>query len=200
MAVSRVTLRQALGLLEEESLIRRQRGSGTYVSEIIPEVFKLSLPTTWKQTVELSVKLGTVEFGPTLHNVSLPEPLGISCSFSFSETYCRLRRKHALQSVPFCTSDVYVDHDTFRLHERRIRAETVAPVIQEIYGGRISQARQSVTIIEAGADTADALQLPVSSPVAEVRRFVCVEDRVVYFAILEIPTRFVQLEFDLLDR
>lgn len=31
-AVSRITIRQALALLDEEGLIRRQRGSGTYVS------------------------------------------------------------------------------------------------------------------------------------------------------------------------
>lgn len=52
--------------------------------------------------------------------------------------------------------------------------------------------------IEAGADSAEALHLPLSAPVAELRRYACVNEHVVYFARLEIPTRYVQMKFDLL--
>jgi hypothetical protein len=51
---------------------------------------------------------------------------------------------------------------------------------------------------KAGADSAEALHLPLSAPVAEMRRYACIGEQVVYFARLEIPTRYVQMKFDLL--
>ncbi|MNN83371.1 hypothetical protein D3C81_2004040 [compost metagenome] len=50
----------------------------------------------------------------------------------------------------------------------------------------------------AGGDAAKALELPVGAPVAELRRFACVDDVIVYYARIEFPTEFVCLDFDLL--
>jgi GntR family transcriptional regulator len=70
--------------------------------------------------------------------------------------------------------------------------------LDELHGSALTHAGQLLTIIEAGADSAEALHLPLSAPVAELRRYACVQDKVVYFARLEIPTRYVQMKFDLL--
>jgi GntR family transcriptional regulator len=94
---------------------------------------------------------------------------------------------------------VYLDREIYRQHPGRYRHSTVAPVLDELHGDELSHAGQLLTIIEAGADSAEALQLPLSSPVAEIRRFACIKDRVIYFARLEIPTRYVQMKFDLLN-
>src|SRR5690606_14528019 len=113
MSVSSITLRQVFGVLEQEDLIRRGRGSGTFVNEIIPEVFKLSLPTTWQDTVELSSKLDTVSLMESLDNVSLPDPLGMKCDFTRGDRYCLMRRLHNLGDTPFCTSEVYIEFSTY---------------------------------------------------------------------------------------
>ncbi|MCM2252683.1 MAG: GntR family transcriptional regulator [Ramlibacter sp.] len=199
-SVSRITLRQAFGVLEQEGLIRRGRGSGTFVNETIPEVFKLSLPTTWRETVDLSNKLGTISLMNFVDDARLPESLGMKCEFTRGDRYCLMRRLHKLDSTPFCTSEVYIDFATFNRYKKHFVSGTAAPVLEKYYGHRISHAVQSVTIIEAGADAAEALQIPISSPIAELRRFACLEDKVIYFARLEIPSRFVQLEFDLLGK
>ena len=57
---------------------------------------------------------------------------------------------------------------------------------------------QVLNVIEAGQESAEALQIPVSSPVAELRRYACIDDNVVYYARLEFPFRKVRMEFDLL--
>jgi GntR family transcriptional regulator len=65
---------------------------------------------------------------------------------------------------------------------------------------KLSEARQKITISGAGLHSAKALNLSVGDSVAEVRRFVCEDDKIIYFARLEFPTKFVKLEFDLLSR
>lgn len=197
--VSRITLRQAFGVLEKEGLIRRGRGSGTFVNDTIPEVLKLSLPKTWRETVEVSLKLGTESLVDSVDDVELPDPLGIRCEYDRSGRFCFMRRLHEIGSTPFCFSEVYVERSVYRRHRARFQAGAVAPVLHEVYGARISHARQLMTIIEAGAESAQSLQIPISTPVAELRRFACLESKVIYFARLEFPTRFVQLEFNLLE-
>lgn len=196
--VSRVTVRQAFNILEKEGLIRKGRGSGTFVNEQIPEIFKLSLPKTWQETIELSEKLDTLSISEIESEALLPEPLGIKCEFKRASSFRFMRRLHGIDNVPVCFSEVYVKRSLYRQHAAQFRAGTIAPVLEKVYGARLTAARQLMTIIEAGEDSAKWLQIPISTPVAELRRFACIDDEVVYFARLEFPTRFLQLEFDLL--
>jgi GntR family transcriptional regulator len=197
LGVSRATVRQAFGLLEREGLIHRSRGSGTYVNEEIPETHKLTLPKTWADTVALSKELGTTTLMASNADVPLPL-LGMECPYATSGRFQYLRRIHTTVSGPFCYTEVYLDRDIYRQHPARYRHSTIAPVLDELHGETLTHAEQLLTIIEAGADSAEALHLPLSAPVAELRRYACVNDDVVYFARLEIPTRYVQMKFDLL--
>ncbi len=199
MGVSRATIRQAFGLLEREGLIHRSRGSGTYVNDVLPETFRLALPKTWAETVALSSALGTTTIMESNADVPLPVSLGLECPYRTQGSFQYLRRIHTTSAGPFCYTEVYLDRDIYRQHPARYRHSTVAPVLDELHGRHLSHAGQLLTIIEAGADSAEALQLPLAAPVAEIRRFACIGERVIYFARLEIPTRYVQMKFDLLE-
>lgn len=199
LGVSRATVRQAFGLLEREGLIHRSRGSGTYVNEDIPETLKLTLPKTWSETVTLSKELGTTTLMESNADVPLPL-LGMTCPYDTHGRFQYLRRIHTTSLGPFCYTEVYLDREIYQQHPTRYRQSAVAPILDELKGAVLSHAEQLLTIIEAGADSAEALQLPLSAPVAELRRFACIDERVVYFARLEVPTRYVQMKFDLLGK
>jgi GntR family transcriptional regulator len=196
--VSRATIRQALGLLESEGLIRRSRGAGTFINESLPATPDLLIPKNWAETVELSNLLGTVSLVESSSDVALPEALGMPCEDVRDGSFQYLRRLHTSEGSPFCFSEVYLDSRLFRRHATRIKTSTVAPVLDQFYGARLSRARQSLRVVEAGADSAQWLQVPVLSPVAEIRRYASIEGRVVYFARLEFPFRNLRMEFDLL--
>jgi GntR family transcriptional regulator len=196
--ISRATIRQALGLLEDDGLIRRSRGAGTFVNEALPATPTLLIPKTWAETIELSNQLGTVSLVQSDSDVPLPDILGIECDAERDGRFQYLRRVHTTDSEPFCYSEVYLDSVLFRKHRARIQKSTVAPVLDQFYGSRLTQARQVLNVIEAGKESAESLQVPVSSPVVELRRYACLENRVVYYARLEFPFRKMTMEFDLL--
>lgn len=196
--VARMTLRNALGLLESEGLIRRGRGQGTFVQPRVPSVTELQLPTTWDETVALSDVLGThaiVEEDRA--GAALPD-LGMDCAVQPAARYRYLCRLHVKDGVPYCFSEVYVAEDLFKRYKSQFAKAAAASVLARIPGLTLSHARQKITIGGAGLQSAKALNLNVGDSIAELRRFACAGDRIIYFARLEFPTQFVKIELDLL--
>ena len=199
LGVSRATVRQAFGLLERESLIHRSRGSGTYVNRDLPKMLTLTLPKTWAESVAVSRILGETIMLDSKSGQPLPDSLGMECPYRTEGHYQFLRRVHNSDTGPFCFSEVFLDQDIYREHPARYRSGPVAPILDQTHGKELSHAGQLLTIVEAGADSAEVLHLPLSTPVAEIRRYACIGDRVVYFARLEFPTRYVQIKFDMME-
>lgn len=196
--VSRMTLRNALGELESDRLIRRGRGKGTFVESRPASVTELQLPTTWDEAVALSDLLGTQAIVESEHAIAALPDMGMRCQGQAAASYQYLCRLHSKDNVPYCYSEVFIASDLFQKYRKKFKSSAAASVIARIPGLVVSESRQKLTIINAGFQSADALQLQVGESVAELRRYACVDGRVIYYARLEFPTKFVKFELDLL--
>ncbi len=198
--VSRMTVRNALGELEAEGLVRRGRGKGTFVERRGPAVTELELPTTWEEAVALSDLLGTHSFPTTQTTVTTLPEIGMACRSMPAADYHFLRRVHHKDGVPYCYSEVYVAASLYDQDPAAFESRAAASVIARMPGLVVDESRQKLTIIQAGLHSASALRLEVGQPVAEVRRHACAGGLLIYYARLEFPFRFVKLELDLLAR
>ena len=84
------------------------------------------------------------------------------CDAGRDGSFQYLRRVHTTEGGPFCYSEVFLESALFRKHRAQINKSTVAPVLDRYYGARLTQARQVLNVIEAGQESAEALQIPVS--------------------------------------
>ncbi|MGT2436997.1 GntR family transcriptional regulator [Bradyrhizobium betae] len=94
LAVARMTMHHALSLLDEEGLLTRERGRGTFVKASGRERRALKLPVGWDQVVAVGEQLDTEALSESVGTVPLPEDLGMPCS-------ARVRR--AITSCAGCT-------------------------------------------------------------------------------------------------
>ncbi|KAA0911300.1 GntR family transcriptional regulator [Pusillimonas sp. ANT_WB101] len=198
--VSRMTLRNALGVLEADGLISRVRGKGTFVEKRKHDAYSLNIPTSWDETVALSDVLGTHRFVESERTVKQLPAFNMVCKGTPAPAYQHLRRLHSSDGVPYCYSEVYVDNALFKQHKRAFLKQAAASVIARVPGLKISESRQHLAIINAGFESANVLLLRPGESVAEVTRFACANGVIIYYARLEFPTKFVKLELDLLAR
>ena len=196
--VSRMTLRNALGVLEADGLISRLRGKGTFVEKRSNTAYSLALPTSWDETVALSDGLGMHRIVESEGAIKQLPPLNMKCESAPAPAYQYLCRLHSSDGVPYCYSEVHVAEALFLRHEEAFLAQAAASVIARIPGLVLTESRQRMTIINAGFQSANALHLQPGESVAEVTRFACADGIIIYYARLEFPTKFVQMELDLL--
>ncbi len=131
-------------------------------------------------------------------DVPLPDDLGIPCDGRRADAYHFLHRAHRTDGRPFAVGEVYLAADVFARYPEAFRHGASVPVLDRFPGLKVNAARQRLSIVPAGAESASALELAVGAPVAELRRFACVDDVIVYYARIEFPTEYVCLDFDLL--
>lgn len=194
--VARVTVRQAVGLLEEEGLIWRKQGKGTFVARAPAEHAWLPLGTEWNSVMRMIE--GTTMRIVSMERVDTPAHLSREHGQP-APGYQHIRRVHAKDNAPYCVIDLYVAQDLYEHAPGDFQSRLALRVLSEMPGLAIASARQTLTIGTADMATASLLDVEVSAPVAEVRRVITdASDRVIYFAEIVYRGDFVKLEIDLL--
>ncbi|NQW70143.1 MAG: GntR family transcriptional regulator [Betaproteobacteria bacterium] len=196
--VALITIRQAVQLLKDEGLLRPEQGRGTFVNAkpLIPPQMQVasSLKALADLYRDLTPRLIPITEGPSTPKIELTD--GIA-----APKYHLLRRVHSYNKQLTSVISAYIDERIFKLAPKRFRNELVIPVLMDLKEVKIGSARQILTISTAGVEAANALNISVSAPVAEIRRIFCATDgTVIYLGELTYRGDFLRLDIDLLSR
>ena len=188
LGVARMTVVQAMNTLEDEGLIERQSGRGTFVKQVkIPNRHTLHMKTEISQIHAMVSQLEvSVLHGDTTLDSSDPQ----------GRVYRCMQRIHNQAGKPFCWVDIRLDDTLFALSPERFSKEIVVSVLKDI-GVPVASARQKVTIAYADFELAHALNIKVNSAVFRVfREFFDNQGVLIYSAKLSYPGDMLELEID----
>lgn len=187
LGVARMTVVQAMNTLQEEGLIEKHSGRGTFVRDV-------KLPD--RHTLQLKADISQIYAMVDQLEVSVRQS-GASIEKSPDGRYFRsMRRIHARGGKPFCQVDIKLDDGVFERAPERFAEEIVVSVLKDL-GVTVHKARQKVTISYADFALAQALDLKVNSAVFRVRReFLDAMGDLIYSATLFYPGDLLELEME----
>lgn len=194
--VSRITLRASLAQLEEQGIIRRTRGRGTFVAKDLSQQRWFKMPTNFDDLVEAVSNL-------KIHLLAIDQddqPLIPQFPFGdVAPAYRRLRRVHFHNDVPYCLIEIYLAKDVFALDPVAFSSAPIIPKLASLPDVHIAQAKQIMRITVSDEDTAAHLDIGVGDPIADVCRALQDQDgRIVYYAHIQYPAQMIQVETDLM--
>ena len=190
--VARVTVRQAIDLLHDEGLVRRQQGRGTFVSRSLKDTrwlkFELNL-SSLLETIEDNVpKFLEVEAGtqPRLRDDD-GQP---------SDEYVHLRSVQFKDKEPFGLVSVHVARWVHDLAPDDFASHAALPLLPRLTGVRIGRARQTMVIGTADLEASHHLKIALNAPTAEAR-CVVTDDTGVAIYVADIIYRGDCIKFDI---
>jgi GntR family transcriptional regulator len=194
--VARVTVRQAVDLLEREGLVTRQQGRGTFVTDSINDKRWLTLETSWdsvlasiKDNVPQFIKVANPPLVPRLH-AGDGKP---------ADKYVFLRSVQLKDGVPYAVASVHIAKSVFDRRREKFLKHTALPILAAM-NLKIQHAQQTLVIGTADPEIAELLQVSLSAPTAEVRWVVRDEtDTAIYVADISYRADCVKLSIDFFE-
>ncbi len=187
LGVARMTVVQAMNTLEEEGLIEKHSGRGTFVREVrIPDRVSLQVRA---EISEIYAMVDQLEVSVRKGDATIEK--------SKDGRYFRcMRRIHARGGKPFCQADIRLDDKVYELAPDRFMQEIVVAVLRDL-GVDIANARQKITIAYADFGLAKALGIKVNSAIFKVyREFFDERGFLIYSAKLLYPCDMLELEME----
>ena len=194
--VARVTVRQAIMLLQREGLVRRRQGKGTYVTGAPPDNRWLKLATEWNNLIA-SIKDNVLHVLP--FEGAPPEPRLEQDDGTPAVKYTYMKSIQTRESEPYAYARVHIDQAIFARDPKRFLNRTALSVLATRKDVHIARAHQTLIIGAADMETAQALGLALNAPTAEVHCVVVDENGIaVYVADITYRGDCVRFDIDLL--
>jgi GntR family transcriptional regulator len=193
--VARVTVRQALELLEREGLLRCQQGKGTFVSENLGERRWLKVAPTWRSQLDI---LKEVAASFVSRDMAPPRPRLGPDEGKPAAAYVLLRSIESRDGEAFGIVNVHLAKHVYARDRSAFRNRPALAVLAEMPGVTIAGARQTFVIGRADAETARLLHIAPDAPTAEARWVILDKAGVaVYVAAITYRGDLIKLEIDL---
>lgn len=194
-SVARTTARQAVSKLEEEGLIWRRQGKGTFVHEQLKERHWLDLQTEWDELIQF-IKGTKTTLLNSKKNVQLPS-LNTEEGIPVSD-YHYMKRLHSKDGQAYCVIDVYLDSSIYNRKADIFDKRTVLSELDAMPDIKILRAHQILTIGTADLENAKFLDISVDAPVANVRRIITVKNKkIIYLGDVVYRADFIKLDINL---
>lgn len=162
--VARVTIQQAVRVLQEEGLLSAFPGRGTFVSGRPKPKYRIDQATDLKSLAE-TVATNVVKIASIEENCA-PPLLGDK-DIKLASSYAHIRSVQYKGDDPFSTGTVYLATEIFERDKKRFIKQPALPLLLGMKRVKIVQAFQDVTIGVAGLETSKLLQIGLGEPTAE---------------------------------
>lgn len=163
--VARVTVRQAIDLLQAEGLVRSYQGKGTFVTRSPENDRWLQLATDWASLIK-----------PIRDNVphllpvdQVPAPRIEPGDGKLAPDFVFIRSLQTHGKEPYAVARVHVARHIYDRAPKQFRERVALAVLAEMNDLEISRAHQMLTIGTADVETAGLLAVPLNAPTAEAR-------------------------------
>ncbi len=176
--VARVTVRQAVEVLQDEGLVRCLQGRGTFVADEVADKRWLKLETEWSALVS-TIEDNVPRFIKAKEAV--PVPRIDAGEGRLAETYEHLLSVQSRSGVAYAVASVHLARSVFDRAPEAFRSQTALPVLAKLDGVCIARARQSLVIGSADPETATHLRIALGTPTAEARCVVTDSDGIVVY-------------------
>ena len=194
--IAKVTVRQAVKILEQENRVQPLRGRGTTILAPPKNKRKLRVETRFSDLVDMYK--GDKPELVALDDCSADLPEG-EFKGTPAERYHMIKRMHARDDQLYCIITLYLAEPIFNKYENRFRHELALPVLRDVTDVKIDSAHQTLKIRKCDMETARLLGLSIGDPVADVRRVLCdPSGQIVYLADVIYRGDFIHLDMDLL--
>lgn len=195
--VARVTVRQAIDLLQSEGLVKSYQGKGTFVTDTVSDDRWLQLATDWNALIK-PIR------GNVPHQLTVTDKFPPRLQEDDGEPAAAYKFLHSVQmreGEPFAIANVYLAKDIYALAPVKFRRRVALGVIAEMKTLQISRAHQTLTVSTADLETGRHLQIPLNAPTVEARCVVTDADgTLIYLGEITYRGDCVRLNIELLDR
>lgn len=167
--VSRETVRQALRGLEEEGLISRSRGRGTFLLRMPPTRTEMRLTGLAEDLIDLKypTEAQVLERGP----VSPPSAVADAMQLRCTQKVYRIVRKRWVEGRPFACHEAFLPLEIgVRIGALDLRRTSIAHELRDGLGLDIREDQQRIEAVAADTGLARLLEVPLGSPLLLISR------------------------------
>lgn len=193
--VARVTVRQAIDLLQGEGLVKSFQGRGTFVTKAVENDRWMQLATDWESLIA-----PIRDHVPhVLPSEPRPVPRFEAGDGVPAPAYVFLRSVQKRAGKPYAYARVHIAKHLHAKAPKLFSSRVALAVLSEMKDVAISRAHQTVVVGAADIETARQLGIALNAPTAEARCVVTNKDGVViYIGEITYPGDYVRLNIELI--